>query len=210
MLRLFASCTSRCAHPRTCTTEPGDEPSSGSTTVWMESITTSEGAMVSIEEMMLGNDISGKSQRSGRNAPSRSARRRTCCALSSAVTYNVAPVVCANSCSNKVLFPMPGSPPNKVTEPGTRPPPSTRSNSPRPVETGSLSCELTSAIGVAVPGGTNASPAAKVTSDSSGPSTSSTSEFHAPQARHFPDHLGNDAAHSVQRWTSRSFATTSP
>ena len=42
-------------------------------------------------------------------------------------------VVDTNSDPNKVDFPMPGSPPIKVTEPCTNPPPSTRSSSERPV-----------------------------------------------------------------------------
>ena len=43
MPRSLASRTSRWAHSRTCTTEPGAEPSSGSMTVWMESTTTRRG-----------------------------------------------------------------------------------------------------------------------------------------------------------------------
>ncbi len=160
--------------------------------------------------MMLGIDISGNNHRFGFTAPNRSARRRTCCALSSAVTYNDSPGAPASNCNNNVLLPMPGSPPNNVTEPGTKPPPNTRSSSPMPVGTGSDSVELTSPMGIASPGGTNARPAASVTSDSSGPSTSSTREFHAPHARHFPDHFGNEDPHSEQRCTRRSFATHRP
>ena len=165
----------------------------------MESITTNDGEILSIAAMMFGNDISGSNHNSGLIAPRRSARRRTCCALSSAVTYNEGPVAPASNCKRSVLLPMPGSPPSNVTEPGTKPPPRTRSSSPMPVGTGSLSLGLTSPIGVASPGGTSARPAARVTNDSSGPSTSSTREFHAPHARHLPDHFGNEPPHSVHR-----------
>ena len=33
------------------------------------------------------------------------------------------------NCNSKVDFPMPGSPPNNVNDPGTKPPPNTRFNS---------------------------------------------------------------------------------
>src|SRR6185312_10533694 len=36
------------------------------------------------------------------------------------------------TCKSKVDLPMPGSPPTSVAEPGTNPPPVTRSNSPMP------------------------------------------------------------------------------
>ena len=165
----------------------------------MESITTREGLILSIAATMLGNDISGNNHSCSLTAPKRSARSRTCCALSSAVTYKVGPAVLARSCNNNVLLPMPGSPPNNVTEPGTSPPPRTRSNSPIPVERGLLCCVSTFPMGVASPGGTSARPAANVTSESSGPSTSSTREFQAPHAKHFPDHFGKEAPHSEQR-----------
>ena len=40
----------------------------------------------------------------------------------------------AAACSSSVDLPMPGSPPSSTSDPGTTPPPSTRSNSPMPVE----------------------------------------------------------------------------
>ena len=40
----------------------------------------------------------------------------------------------AATCSSSVDLPMPGSPPSRSAEPGTKPPPVTRSNSPMPVE----------------------------------------------------------------------------
>src|ERR1700760_158284 len=90
-----------------------------------------------------------------------------------------------------VDLPMPGSPPTSVAEPGTRPPPSTRSNSPicdkrrgtsRPPSlfngTNSIRLDL------------------RLTSFSplGGPfcAASSTRQFQPPQPSHFPAHLGND------------------
>ena len=134
--------------------------------------------------------ISGRSHTFSLSAPNRSARKRTCCALSSAVTYNVRAGHAARSCMSSVLLPMPGSPPSKVTEPGTMPPPNTRSSSGIVVACGWPIEPSTSVMGLASPGATSDMPAASDTSGSSGPSTSSTSEFHAPQVMHRPDHLG--------------------
>ena len=44
--------------------------------------------------------------------------------------------IAARACSTSVDLPIPGSPPSKVTDPGTSPPPSTRSSSATPVGTG--------------------------------------------------------------------------
>src|SRR5699024_8901287 len=70
------------------------------------------------------------------NAPIRSARKRTCAALSSPEIYStVVPdsAVFAATSSRSVDLPTPGSPARRTTAPGTIPPPSTRSNSPTPV-----------------------------------------------------------------------------
>ena len=50
-------------------------------------------------------------------------------------------------CNSRVLFPIPGSPPTRTREPGTNPPPSTRSNSEYPLAIRSKSCSLSEAIG---------------------------------------------------------------
>ena len=50
-----------------------------------------------------------------------------------------------------VDLPMPGSPPSSTSDPGTIPPPSTRSNSPRPVLSRSTATASTSAYGRAAP-----------------------------------------------------------
>src|SRR5690349_12047264 len=101
-----------------------------------------------------------------------------------------------------VDLPMPGSPPTRVTEPGTMPPPSTKSNSASPVfhrvvaadsisdsRTGEAPDELR-------PSGRRAAR----------PPASSISEFHAPQASQRPPHFGWSAPHSVQRNTDLPLA----
>src|SRR5881296_3170352 len=105
----------------------------------------------------------------------------------------------AAHCSSNVDFPMPGSPPTSTTDPGTIPPPSTKSNSGRPVRqrcnappptsdsrTGGLSDETVCFL--------SDRPTAR-------PRGSSTSVFHAPHASQRPPHFGCSAPQSVQRNT---------
>src|SRR5688572_32022733 len=80
---------------------------------------------------------------------------------------------------------MPGSPPTKVAEPGTRPPPATRSNSPMP-ETKRFSdrgAPESATKSILRP------PVATLFGSASLPAASSTIEFHALQSSHLPDHL---------------------
>jgi hypothetical protein len=80
---------------------------------------------------------------------------------------------------------MPGSPPTSVAEPGTSPPPATRSNSPIP-ETWRFSSTLepeSATKSILRP------PVATLFGSASWPAASSTIEFHAPQSSHLPDHL---------------------
>ena len=188
MLRCLASCTKRCAQPRTCTTEPGAEPRAGSATAWMLSMTSNSGCTLSSAATMLVSDGSDSNHKLSFSACRRSARKRTCCALSSAVTYNDLVFHAASSCNNSVDLPMPGSPPSSVTEPGTRPPSSTRSISEMPVGMGWPMLASSLLMGCAVPGGMSAMPAASVET-SFGSSTSSTRVFHAPHESHLPAHL---------------------
>src|SRR5688572_14492462 len=99
---------------------------------------------------------------------------------------------------------MPGSPPTSVTEPGTMPPPRTKSNSARPVfhRDVAVDCISDSRTGSA-PAGAFRPPGRPVVR----PIASSISEFHAPHASHFPPHLGWSAPHSVQRNTDLPLGT---
>jgi hypothetical protein len=75
----------------------------------------------------------GRARRGGRwcarraGAPVRATPRR------SRTARRPARAVCAATSSSNVDFPTPGSPDSRMAAPGTRPPPSTRSNSPTPV-----------------------------------------------------------------------------
>src|SRR6476659_2127567 len=99
---------------------------------------------------------------------------------------------CAADCRSSVDLPMPGSPPSNTSDPGTSPPPSTRSNSLTPdgnrVDTTASTSEYNRApfppsAGAVPPFGT------------AGIASSSTKEFHAPQSGQRPSHLGDCEPH---------------
>src|SRR4051794_3835525 len=94
---------------------------------------------------------------------------------------------------------MPGSPPTSVTEPGTTPPPRTRSSSGTPVDRVAHPATSTSEIGtagVSGPGGTGGADVSR---------RSSSSVLHALQDGHLPDHCTALTPHSVHRKDVRSF-----
>src|SRR5690606_34451755 len=100
---------------------------------------------------------------------------------------------------------MPGSPPTSTSDPGTIPPPTTKSNSSRPVRQRALSSPATSARrrGAArpapslhAPGGRRPSCRPRGRARVVG---SSASVFHAPQAGHCPCQRGVSFPHSVQK-----------
>ena len=99
-----------------------------------------------------------------------------------------------------MLLPMPGSPPTKVTEPGTTPPPNTRSSSSIPVGSGRPTCGSISPINV------GDDDAGAITGASFGRATSSTKVFHWPQDEHCPAHFGCDAPQSVHTCSIFSLA----
>ena len=100
---------------------------------------------------------------------------------------------------------MPGSPPTSVTEPGTRPPLSTRSTSVSPVERGCHSSVSTSAMGTA-----RSMVAPSLDATGVGSSSSSTRVFHSVHDGQRPTHLGLAPPHSAHRKIERTFdmATT--
>src|SRR5947208_9156790 len=101
---------------------------------------------------------------------------------------------------------MPGSPPTNTTDPGTMPPPSTKSNSRRPVCQRSTpgpaprADRRTGGLPDGVAPILSARPPVR-------PTASSTSVFHAPHASQRPPHLGCSAPQSVQRNTDPPLAT---
>src|SRR5690606_10148675 len=121
--------------------------------------------------------------------------RATCSADSSPVTYKtgVARDSDTRACKSKVDFPMPGSPPIRMTAPVTSPPPSTRSNSAMPVGWRGISRASISArlrMGLAPASGANRWFWA-------GAATVSVRVFHSPQCGHLPSHLGQLPPHSL-------------
>src|ERR1041385_4160227 len=133
---------------------------------------------------------------------------RTWCADSSPETYSVewpaAPSLAA-SCRSKVGLPIPGSPPMSTIEPGTTPPPRTKSSSCIPDDQRVISVPVTSRRRVAT---ATLPPPARPFDPfrrRSDPELaafaaigSSTSVFHSPQASHLPCHFAYDAPHSEQ------------
>src|SRR5438045_3990325 len=110
----------------------------------------------------------------------------------------------AAACMSSVDLPIPGSPPTRTTDPGTMPPPRTKSNSARPVFQRSRADGFRSVRRIG--GWPVETPLTAEPPDR--PTASSTSAFHAPQASHLPPHLGWSAPHSVQRNTEWLLDTT--
>ncbi len=90
-----------------------------------------------------------------------------------------------------VDFPMPGSPPMSTTEPGTIPPPSTRSNSPNP---DGARFVLSGNIWFSGWGTERSVPGTAEGFDLT--VLSSASVFHCPQSGHLPIHLGVVCPHA--------------
>ena len=143
--------------------------------------------------------VSDKTYRFSLSTRSRSARILSCCSDSSPETYKI---FCdfpryAQICSNSVDLPMPGAPPTKTSDPFTPPPPSTRSSSPSPVENRICRSDASSSwsfLGLLA--------ASFVPLDALFAagflSSNSTMLFHAPQAGHWPCHLGVSLPHWLQ------------
>ena len=151
MLRPLASVIRRAPHSRTCATLPGADSSAGRNTVWIESTMSTRGLTASSSACTADRSLSAHSSSPSPRMPSRSARILTCAADSSAVTYSTGGVICASlraASSTSVDLPMPGSPPIRMSEPRTRPPPSTRSSSPMPVSVRSPRSITTSVSGI--------------------------------------------------------------
>src|SRR4051812_17414941 len=95
---------------------------------------------------------------------------------------------------------MPGSPPISTSEPGTTPPPRTRSNSSIPDDSRSATTVSMSAYncGPAAAASVYRFAASVDTARAASAGRSSTSEFHAPHSAHRPSHFCDCAPHSWQ------------
>src|SRR5690554_2196117 len=117
------------------------------------------------------------------------------------------------SCSSKVLLPAPGLPPISTAEPGTRPPPSTRSNSPMEVE--KRGCSSRSMLPrVCTPETVPAKPARLKFCGEEGavaaPRLTRLRVFQALQAAHWPCHCLWSAPQSVHTKADLVFAMELP
>src|SRR5690606_25441173 len=144
----------------------------------------------------------------------RTARPATWASDSSPVTYSAGScaAICATACSSRVDLPMPGSPPTSTTAPSTRPPPSTRSSSPMPVDTRTSAVWLTSFSAVTLGGSTlpaqppRRAAGADAPPPEAGSSTIWVSVFHTPHSPHWPCHLLYSAPHSPHTKAVRALA----
>src|SRR5205823_4447663 len=200
----FATRNSRPAASRTWATDPGAEPSSEAYSVWTESITQTSGRSACRVWQTVSNSVSARIS-TAPAPPSRSARSLTCATASSPVTSSArrSREMVARALSSSVDFPTPGSPPSNTSEPGTSPPPSTRSSSGTPLEIRAASATSTSTSRSSGFGGT--------WDCETWPTTSSTSVPNAEQPGHLPNQRPAVYPHSVQlNWTATDFATRPP
>ena len=90
-------------------------------------------------------------------------------------------------CNSRVLFPIPGSPPTRTREPGTNPPPNTRSNSLYPLVIRSKSFSWSDEIGSDnLRNGSSELEILSLLRLLSEEVRSSTIEFQSPQLEHLP------------------------
>ena len=198
----FASCIRAMVHSFTWLTLPGEAVISPWYRVWMESTMSTSGCRVCTASSTLPRSVSESRCIPSPFTFSRSARSLIWRSDSSPDTYSTLATRhrWSQICSIRVDFPMPGAPPTSTREPFTAPPPNTRSNSPMPVRKRSSSVVSTSDMALARWTATpKALPVWRTgpffTAFSAGRSTM---VFQAPQAGHFPCHLGVSLPHSVQ------------
>jgi len=132
----FAAAVSAAVTARTWVTPPATPSVVASATVCTESTIARPGCTASRWPRMVCRSQSAARYTSGWVQPVRSARIRICPPVSSPETYSARRPPAAHrwaACNSSVDLPTPGSPASRITEPGTAPPPSTRSNSSTPV-----------------------------------------------------------------------------
>src|SRR3972149_5447751 len=143
--------------------------------------------------------------------PSREARSFTCASDSSPDTYRTAFPCRARpraAWRRTVDFPIPGSPPRRVAEAATTPPPIARSNSAIPHDVRNAAVSATSVRRTGREAGKSGMPERCRGEEEE--ETSSTSVFHSPHPGHFPTHFGEEVPHAVHANSTFTFATPSP
>ena len=137
MPRALATAMSAAATARICGTPPAAPSLASVEIVCTESTTSRPGCTSSTWVSSAPRSFSAARNRPGWTLPVRSARSRTWAVDSSPVTISArSPPRAAKrwaTSSSSVDLPTPGSPASRTTEPGTSPPPSTRSSSATPV-----------------------------------------------------------------------------
>ena len=164
---------------------------------------TNPGCSSSMTRSIINMSVSASTYKSSVGKPRRSARSFVCLSDSSPEIYSTFLPLWAKwalTCSKIVDFPIPGSPPTKTSDPGTIPPPSTRSNSRLFVCTRVSSCETTfakrSGFNCRDELCTNAAPRLAFFSSTN----SSTSVFHSLQPGQRPIHLADSYPHDWQTY----------
>ncbi len=118
--------------------------------VWIESTMTSDGEISFVLFTIDSSSVSGRIRTFLLFTPRRSPRSFICAGDSSPETYNTLPdfAIDPATCKSSVDFPIPGSPPINVIDPGTIPPPRVLSSSPIPVGRRMAFCGPTSQIDI--------------------------------------------------------------
>ena len=207
----LATCMIAAAASRTWPTDPGAPPISSTCRVWIESTTQASGRSASSVAMIASTEVSDRMWTPSAWSPSRSARSRTCAADSSPEMYRTrrpAADRLPSAMPVSVLLPIPGDPPRRTSEPGTSPPPSTRSSSATPVCRRLAAGALTSRSGTGSPAPPPPVPAvgARARPRRAPPPCGrgvSTRVFHSPQPGQRPVQAGATCPHCWQtKWES--------
>ena len=200
-------------------TPPGAPSTPSAVMVCTESTISNCGRTAATCPSSAARSVSAARNRFSATAPIRSARSRTWAADSSPVTYSTGPDCAANvpASSSRVDLPTPGSPASRTTAPGTRPPPSTRSSSPSPVDRAPAALASTAAIETAGLAGATAAlnsaaelakPAAPVPGRTSRGAAAACTVPHASHPAQRPVHLVVRQPHSEHwnAWPADDFA----
>ena len=188
----LANLTSIAALSLTWETLPGAEATSAMCITWIESMTRILGRFFSAIAQTVSTEVSAIISSFWVGKPKRLARMATCWGDSSPVTYNalLLSAMAQSVCSNTVLLPAPGSPPSSTQDPGTNPPPRTKSNSPVPELILGISSRAISARVLTTLSTLPAKPERNAEPPLEGlPRRTSESVFHALHSLHWPCHF---------------------
>ena len=201
--RSFTQLTSSFAQYLSWFTVPGTIPASAEYTVWIESIIVKTGLRESSASRISSRRIVQRTSIPCEERCRRSARSFICAADSSPETYRMRceePLFFTENarlaavCTRSVDFPIPGSPPIKIAERFSAPPPRTRSNSSMPVRIREVSFASTeeSGTGFTFTETSEPRPAGLTAFEST---IHSSKEFHSPHSGHLPSQRGCEYPH---------------